>query len=106
MLGPEYHVEFSHMELAEPTLEQGFAACVAAGARDITVHPYMLSPGRHSTLDIPRLVATAAHRHPGVTYRITEPLGLHPSLAQVVLERVRAAGEESSPRRPEPGCKR
>ena len=88
----EYHVEYSHMELAEPTICQGFAACVQAGAREITVHPYMLSPGRHATQDIPRLVGEAAGRHPGVSYRISEPLGLHALLARVVLERVREAG--------------
>jgi len=89
---PEYHVEYSHMELAEPTIGQGFAACVKAGAQEITVHPYMLSPGRHATQDIPRLVQEAAGRHPGVSYHVTEPLGLHALLAKVVLERVREAG--------------
>lgn len=89
---PEYHVEYSHMELAEPTIAQGFTACVTAGAREVTVHPYMLSPGRHATQDIPRLVQEAAERHPDVRYHVTEPLGLHQLLAKVVLERVREAG--------------
>lgn len=88
---PEHVVRPAHMELAEPTIEQGFHACVEAGAVDITVHPYMLGPGRHATLDIPRLVAEAASRHPGVVYRITAPLGLHAGLARVVLDRVREA---------------
>jgi sirohydrochlorin ferrochelatase len=88
---PRYHVEAAHMELAGPTIAQGFAACVAAGASDITVHPYMLGPGRHATRDIPRLVAEAAAAHPGIAYRVTEPLGLDPLLARVVLDRVRAA---------------
>jgi sirohydrochlorin ferrochelatase len=86
-----YHVQHAHMELAAPTIADGFRACVEAGARDVTVHPYMLSPGRHSTADIPRMVAEAARAHPGVTWRVTEPLGLHELLALVVLERVRQA---------------
>ena len=88
---PGYHVEHAHMELAVPTLAEGFRACVEAGARDVTVHPYMLSPGRHSTGDIPRLVAEAARTHPNVAWRVTEPLGLHELIALVVLERVREA---------------
>jgi sirohydrochlorin ferrochelatase len=88
---PRYHVEFSHMELAEPTIDQGFEACVRWGAVDITIHPYMLSPGRHATRDIPRMVSEAAVKHPGVTYRVTEPLSLHPLMAKVILERVKKA---------------
>ena len=57
---------YAHMELAEPTIEQGFDACVAAGAAEVIVHPYFLGPGRHSISDIPRLVAQAATRHAGI----------------------------------------
>lgn len=82
-------VACAHMELAEPTIQQGFDACVAQGAEEIIVHPYFLSPGRHSTSDIPRLVAEAAARHPLVRYRLTEPLGLDRKIGELILERVR-----------------
>lgn len=85
---PEYHVEIAHMDLAEPTIEEGFVACVAAGAREVIVHPFMLSPGRHSRSDIPLLVAQAARQHPGVSARVTEPLGVDPRLVDVILRRV------------------
>ena len=78
----------AHMELAEPSIQQGFDACVSAGAKEIIVHPYFLSPGRHSTLDIPRMVAEAAARHPGISFCVTEPLGLHFKIGEVILERV------------------
>jgi sirohydrochlorin ferrochelatase len=81
-------VMHAHMELAEPTIDEGFDACVAAGAEVVIVHPYFLSPGRHSTLDIPKMVAEAAARHPGVSYCVTEPLGPHPKICEVILERV------------------
>ncbi len=61
---------------------------MAAGAREIVVHPYLLSPGRHSREDIPAQVDAAAGRHPGVTIRVSEPLGVHEKLVDVVLERV------------------
>jgi sirohydrochlorin ferrochelatase len=82
---------YAHMELAEPTIEQGFEDCVGDGAEEVIVHPYFLSPGRHSTSDIPRMIAEVAARHPQVRYRITEPLGLHRRLAELILERVREA---------------
>src|SRR4051794_10207085 len=59
-------VEPAHMELAEPTIAQAFDKCVAQGATFVIVHPYFLSPGRHSTTDIPILTAQAATRHQGV----------------------------------------
>lgn len=80
-------VHYAHMELAEPTIRQGFEACVRDGAKTVIVHPYFLSPGRHSTSDIPRLVAEAAKGFPGIAYRVTEPLGLHPKIGEVILER-------------------
>lgn len=87
-------VEIAHMELAEPTIEQGMDACVRAGATEVVVFPYMLSPGKHSTRDIPRLAEAAAARFPGLRCTVTPAFGVHEKLAEVVLER---AGVEIAP---------
>ena len=87
MAGDDVVVRYAHMELAEPDINEGFAQCVRAGATDVTVFPYMLSPGRHSTSDIPRMVAAAARAFPHVSFNVTPAFGLHEKLAQVVLER-------------------
>src|SRR5882672_12896360 len=70
-------VEAAFLELEHPNISEGFARLVARGAREITVHPYFLSPGRHTRGDIPVEVSKAAARHPGVAYRISEPLSAH-----------------------------
>lgn len=80
-------VEHCHMELCEPTIKNAFRKCVSAGAEDITVHPYFLVPGRHSKSDIPEMVAEAARDFPLVNHRVTEPIGLHDKIIEVVLER-------------------
>ncbi|HEX3033661.1 MAG TPA: CbiX/SirB N-terminal domain-containing protein [Thermodesulfobacteriota bacterium] len=80
-------VRYAHMELAEPTIKQAFDACVSDGAEDVVVHPYFLAPGRHSTRDIPRMVEEAAQRYSHVSYVVTEPLGIHQKIVEVVLER-------------------
>ena len=87
MAGSEVVVRYAHMELADPTIAAGFSSCVQAGATDVTVFPYMLSPGRHSTADIPRMVADVARAFPDVSYSVTPAFGLHEKLAEVVLER-------------------
>lgn len=80
-------VRYCHMELAEPTIAQAFDACAAEGASHIVIHPYFLVPGKHSTQDIPRMTAEAASKHKGVSYYVTEPLGVHENIIEVILER-------------------
>ncbi len=87
MAGPDVVVRYAHMELADPDIAAGFSGCVQAGATDVTVFPYMLSPGRHSTADIPRIVASVARAFPKVSFSVTPAFGLHEKLAEVVLER-------------------
>jgi sirohydrochlorin ferrochelatase len=86
-LGSAAIVRYAHMELAEPSVERGFGDCVVAGADEVIAFPYMLSPGKHSTADIPRLVAQAAAAHPGVRYRVTPAFGVHEKLGEIIAER-------------------
>jgi len=81
-------VEVAHLEIVEPSIAQGIAACVEKGATRIVVHPFFLTPGRHTSEDIPDRVARAARSHPEVQIRISEPLGAHAALIDVILERV------------------
>lgn len=94
VVGPATLVCYAHMELAEPGIPAGFDECVRRGATEVVAFPYMLSPGKHSTRDIPRMVAEAASRHPGVRYSVTPAFGVHEKLAEVVAER---AGVEIVP---------
>jgi sirohydrochlorin ferrochelatase len=86
-----YIVEPAHMELAEPSIATAFARCVEQGAKLVVVFPYFLGPGRHWNEDIPRLAADAAASHSaaGIRYLVTEPLGLHPLVMQVIDERIK-----------------
>ena len=81
-------VEPAHMELAEPSIGTAFARCVARGAQLIVVHPYFLLPGRHWDRDIPALTAQAADAFPHIPYLVTEPLGRHRLMAEIMAERV------------------
>lgn len=87
MAGEDVIVRFAHMELAEPSIEAGVAACVEAGARELIAFPYMLSPGRHATSDIPAMVAQAAARFPAVHVRVTSAFGVHEKLGELILAR-------------------
>jgi sirohydrochlorin ferrochelatase len=84
-------VEPAHMELAEPTIRQAFDRCVAAGAERVVVSLLFLSPGRHSTSDIPELVAAAAAAYPGIQAFVGAPLGIDDRLLELLLARAAEA---------------
>jgi hypothetical protein len=52
------------------------------GGTELIVFPYMLSPGKHCTGDIPRMVAEAAAPFPDVAVRVTSAFGATRSLAR------------------------
>ena len=87
MAGTDVVVRYAHMELSEPSIAAGVKECVDAGATELIVFPYMLSPGKHSTADIPRMVAEAASRYADVSVRVTSAFGVHEKLAEVILGR-------------------
>jgi sirohydrochlorin ferrochelatase len=96
-LGPDAIVEPAHMEIAEPTVAEGFARCVGQGATIVVAHPFMLAAGRHVSEDLPKLVAEAAKAHEGIAFVMVEPLGSHPGVIDAVIARCNAprAGEEA-----------
>jgi sirohydrochlorin ferrochelatase len=94
LAGDQAIVRIAHMELAEPSVEKGFEACVEAGATEVVAFPYMLSPGKHSTRDIPRMVGQIAARFPYVRYTVTPAFGVNERLAEAVLERVGVPASE------------
>jgi sirohydrochlorin ferrochelatase len=85
-------VASAHLELATPGVPEAIDRLAAAGAQDILVVPWFLAPGRHTTRDIPRLVAEAVERHPALTLRVAAPLAPHPALVEVTLARIEETG--------------
>ena len=109
MAGPEVIVRYAHMELAEPSIPAGVRSCVEAGATELVVFPYMLSPGKHSTGDIPRMVAEATQPFPELAVRVTSAFGVHEKLAEVILGRaglLRRAPDDEPRRRRAAGIRR
>ncbi len=82
-------VQVSYLELAKPDIEGGGARCVDAGATDVILLPYFLSPGKHVVDDLAAARDRLAERFPGVRFVLAEPLGRHPLLIDVLEERAR-----------------
>jgi sirohydrochlorin ferrochelatase len=84
-------VQPSFLELSSPTIAEGAAACVAAGAQCVVMLPYFLAPGIHACDDMLTARAELAARFPDVEFLLAQPLGRHPLLVEVVLQRAEEA---------------
>ena len=88
---PGRRVSCAHLGLAPPTLADAGAACVQAGAREVTIVPCFLAAGRHVREDLPRLVADLRAAHPSVAFRLAAPLGAHAAVAEALAQRATEA---------------
>jgi sirohydrochlorin ferrochelatase len=84
-------VEAAYLELAEPAILVAADACVQQGASEVILLPYFLSGGVHVLRDLTEAHAALSQKYPGVRFRLAAPLGRHPLLAEIVLERAIAA---------------
>lgn len=83
-------VEVAYLELAEPGIPTGGARCVERGAQRVQLMPYFLSAGVHVATDLQEHLAGLQAAFPAVTFELCEPLGQHPLLIDIVLDRLQA----------------
>jgi sirohydrochlorin ferrochelatase len=88
-------VEASYLEIAVPSIPEGARNCLEQGAQSVLMLPYFLSAGAHVVSDLQRFRDELAAEFPDVTFVLCPPLGLHPLMADIVLERLQA-GETNS----------
>lgn len=72
---PDLAVELAYLEIMKPRLDEAVDRIAAGGATDVTVAPLFMAQGGHLKRDIPRLLAEAGQRHPGVQMRLLPPIG-------------------------------
>ena len=82
-------IEIAYLELADPDIPTGANNCVNRGAERVLMMPYFLSAGVHVRNDLQKFQEDFHLKYPGVTFEVCEPLGLHPKLVEVVIERLR-----------------
>ena len=92
------HVDVGFLELTPPTIPEGFAACVAAGATSVRIVPYFLSMGVHMKEDLGELCEQFARDYPDVAISVAPPLGLDPRVVDVIRQRceVESTSDESA----------
>lgn len=78
------------IELSEPPLADAVAGLVAAGHRRVVALPLVLVAAGHSKGDIPAALKRESLRHPGLTFDYGRPLSGHPTVLNVLTERLDA----------------
>lgn len=79
------------LELAEPDIDAGAAACVERGAKTVVMLPHFLSSGIHVQRDLAAARQRLTDRFPSVEFRLADPIGLHPLLLEILFERARTS---------------
>lgn len=87
-LAPISIQHYSFLELAAPTIEEGFEKCVDNGATEISVVPVLLFSAGHAKKDIPNVLIKLKKKYPQVTIRYGQPLGVHEAMIDVIEEKI------------------
>ena len=76
------------LEFIQPDLPAAVGELVAQGCGDITVMPFLLGQGTHTTEDLDEEIARSLAAHPQARVKATESFGADPALADIVAARV------------------
>jgi len=79
-------VAHAFLQYMKPGPDEVLEQCVKDGAEMIVVVPFFLQPGAHVTKDLPALIEKARMQYPDVAIMVTELVGSHPLMTDIVLE--------------------
>jgi sirohydrochlorin ferrochelatase len=78
-------ITHAFLELTEPSISDGVAKLVDAGATQVVILPYFLAPGTHVVDDVPELVAVAKEKYPEVSFTVMSHLGGVDGMVDLIL---------------------
>ena len=90
-LRPDLRIEPAFLSHARPDFGKVVDKLVRAGFEEIVVVPLVLSDAYDATVEVPRAVAEATDRHPGLQIRLAGILGFEPAFLEVLDRRLREA---------------
>ena len=79
------------IELSDPPVTDAVGELVGDGHHALVAVPLVLVAAGHGKGDIPAALRREQARHPGMTYSYGRPLGPHPTLLDIVEDRIDAA---------------
>lgn len=89
-------VRLAYMELCDPLIENVVAELHAEGFNNIDILPLFFAAGRHLREDVPGQLDALHQEHPELSLTLLDPVGQHPSFADVVVSIVAENQRDSS----------
>lgn len=87
---PYAHAVHCFAEIVPPSIPEGFARCVELGAKSVVAFPCLLFTGMTLQRIMIKIEMMRAE-HPGLAIRLTDSFGIHPLLAEIVREGIKAS---------------
>ncbi|RLQ95883.1 sirohydrochlorin chelatase [Falsibacillus albus] len=81
--------EICFLELASPSIEDGFEMCIRKGAKKVTVIPVLLLAAVHAKVDIPEKLSFISEKYPHIQISYGRPFGVHPAISTLLWERMK-----------------
>jgi sirohydrochlorin cobaltochelatase len=76
------------IELSAPAVTEAWGELTGNGHTSLAAVPLVLVAAGHAKGDIPAALEREVRRHPGTSYRFGRPLGPHPTLLDLLAERI------------------
>ncbi|EGQ26185.1 sirohydrochlorin cobaltochelatase [Sporosarcina newyorkensis 2681] len=86
--------EACFLELADPSISEGIARCIARGATEIVAVPFLLLRAGHANVDIPAKLQDIMAHYPDVPLYYGEPIGVDERMINVLIERLQETTEQ------------
>ncbi len=84
-------VEYAFLQYVDPAPHEALEECIRQGAGKVVIVPFFLQPGAHVTKDLPNFVEKAKRQHPDIAITVTEFVGNHPLMTDIVIDLVEKA---------------
>ncbi len=85
-------VRMACLEFIQPDLPKAVEGLVSEGCTDITVMPFLLGQGTHTTDDLEEEIARSLEVSPQARIKASDVFGPDPALVEIVVERVQSNG--------------
>jgi sirohydrochlorin cobaltochelatase len=88
---PQLEVEYGFLEYSSPNIHMALDRLIAKGITNIYAVPGMLFSATHAQNDIPSVLITYMQKHPGLTIKYGQELGLHDEMIMAFQHRIMEA---------------
>ncbi|SUM02798.1 Sirohydrochlorin ferrochelatase [Staphylococcus devriesei] len=83
-----YDYELAFIESEEKSIEKTVERLIRQGETRFKVVPLLIFSAMHYIVDIPEILENIKHTHPEISYEISDPLGTHDYMVDLVEKRI------------------